>query len=440
MFGALRDHFYYVWRAGRPARLGAAFLAFCLLLLANAPLAQAKYASIVIDAGTGEVLHEVNADTRNYPASLTKMMTIYLTFEALEKGRLTLGHPLKASRQAARQPASRLGMRRGEKITVEDAILALVTKSANDVAVVLAETLGKSEKNFAKIMTRKAQALGMSRTTFGNASGLPHRGQLSTARDMATLSLALLRDFPQYYHYFSAKTFSYRGRTYRNHNKLLKNYRGADGLKTGYIRASGYNLAASSRRNGRRLIAVVFGGKTARSRNSHIAKLLDRGYTRIAQLPVPKTVFPAAPKPLALARAWLDAKRKGSQLATAAPRPIRKDLSQTEVAAAGDVAPVAARKPNKSSKGRFGVQVGAYYAYRRAEQRAAQAADALPDLLSGTRVSVTHVRGRKGRLFRARLVGLEQQQARLACKGLRAAEFDCLVVTVRGGTRVAGLN
>ncbi len=440
MFGAKQDRFYYACGSGRLRWLGIAFFSFGLLLLANAPLAQAKYASIVIDAGTGKVLHEVNADTRNYPASLTKMMTIYLAFEALENGRLTLGHPLKASRQAARQPASRLGLRRGEKITVEDAIRALVTKSANDVAVVLAEALGKSERNFAKIMTRKARALGMSRTTFRNASGLPHRGQLSTARDMATLSLALLRDFPQYYHYFSAKTFSYRGRTYRNHNKLLKNYRGADGIKTGYIRASGYNLAASSQRNGRRLIAVVFGGKTSRSRNRHIAKLLDRGYTQLAQLPTPKTVFPAAPKPLALAKAWLNAKHEGTRLAAVAPKPVRKDFSNSKVAAAHGVAPVATRKPSKRSNGRFGIQVGAYYAYRQAERRAAQAADALPDLLSGSRVSVTHVRGRNGRLFRARLVGLERQQARLACKGLRAAEFDCLVVTVRGGTRVAGLN
>jgi D-alanyl-D-alanine carboxypeptidase len=248
------------------------------LLRSVTSCAQARYAALVIDADSGRVLYEVNADTRNYPASLTKMMTLYLLFEALEEGRLTADQPLTVSRRAAGMPASKLGLKRGQSIRVEDAILVLVTKSANDVAVVVAEAIAGKETQFARLMTRKAKALGMTRTNFRNASGLYHRSQLSTARDMAILAQALMRDFPARYKTFSTRSFTYNGRSYRNHNKLLRNYKGTDGLKTGYIAASGYNLAASAKRDGHRVIAVVFGGKTARSRDRQVAKLLDRGF------------------------------------------------------------------------------------------------------------------------------------------------------------------
>ena len=229
--------------------------------------ATARYASMVVDAESGQVLHAVNADTRNYPASLTKMMTLFLVFDALEKGTLRLDQPLPVSKRAAGMPPSKLGLKQGQTITVEDAILALVTKSANDVAVVIAEALGGQETTFAKMMTERAQELGMSRTTFRNASGLPNRGQKSTARDMVRLAQALMEDHDKYYHYFSTQSFTYQGRTYRNHNRLLKGYKGTDGIKTGYIRASGFNLVSSVERDGRRVIAVVFGGKTSRSRD-----------------------------------------------------------------------------------------------------------------------------------------------------------------------------
>ncbi|MEE8227538.1 MAG: D-alanyl-D-alanine carboxypeptidase family protein, partial [Kiloniellales bacterium] len=261
--------------------LAAAF-AILALTLAQIPQAQARYAALVIDADSGRVLYEVNADTRNYPASLTKMMTLYLLFEALEEGRLTADQPLTVSRRAAGMPASKLGLKRGQSIRVEDAILVLVTKSANDVAVVVAEALAGKETQFARLMTRKAKALGMTRTNFRNASGLYHRSQLSTARDMAILAQALMRDFPARYKAFSTRSFTYNGRSYRNHNKLLRTYKGTDGLKTGYIAASGYNLAASAKRDGHRVIAVVFGGKTARSRDRQVAKLLDRGFRRLS--------------------------------------------------------------------------------------------------------------------------------------------------------------
>lgn len=221
----------------------------------------AGYATIVVDAKTGAVLSEQNADQANYPASLTKMMTLYLVFDALERHQLTLKQPIAVSRHAATQAPSRLGLTAGQTITVEQAILALVTKSANDAAVAIGEELGGTESRFAEMMTRRARRLGMSSTTFRNASGLPNPSQVTTARDIATLGRALWRDFPQYYPYFSRDRFTYRGRVIANHNVLLRTYPGADGIKTGYIRASGYNLAASAVRNGRRIVAVVLGGR-----------------------------------------------------------------------------------------------------------------------------------------------------------------------------------
>jgi D-alanyl-D-alanine carboxypeptidase len=269
----------------------------------------------VVDAGTGEVLHQVNADTRNYPASLTKMMTLYLAFEALDRGRLKMDQTLSVSRRA-------------QSIKVKDAILALVTKSANDAAVVIAEALAGSEIKFAQKMTAKARALGMTRTNFRNASGLPNRRQLSTARDMARLAQALIEDYPQFYTYFSTEKFTYKGRTYSNHNSLLRRYAGTDGLKTGYTRASGFNLAASSLRDGRRLIAVVFGGKTASSRDRHITGLLDKGFASPTMTrPLTARAGPAvAPPP-----------RKPASLA-AVPTPMHKPENLIAGSAAGATA------------------------------------------------------------------------------------------------------
>ena len=192
----------------------------------------ARYASMVVDAKTGKILHASNPDRKRYPASLTKMMTLYMVFDALERKKLTLNQRLKVSRRAQGMPPSKLGLKRGKTIRVKDAILALITKSANDAAVVVAEALGGTEIKFAQMMTKKARQIGMRRTKFRNASGLPNRRQVSTARDMATLARRLIRDFPQYYHFFGTQRFSYKRRTFRNHNKLLANYPGVDGIKT----------------------------------------------------------------------------------------------------------------------------------------------------------------------------------------------------------------
>jgi D-alanyl-D-alanine carboxypeptidase len=386
--------------------------------LLAATSAEARYASIVIDADSGQILHETNADTRNYPASLVKMMTLYMAFDALESGQLKLDQKLTVSRRAAGMPASKLGLKRGGKITVKNAILALVTKSANDAAVVMAESLAKSESAFARLMTKQARALGMKRTSFRNASGLPNRRQLSTARDMATLARALIRDFPQRYHFFSTKSFAYGGRVYKNHNRLLKSYAGADGLKTGYIRASGFNLVTSVKRDGRRLIAVVFGGKSPRSRDRHMAKLLDRSFTKLATIRVAKVPDLPQRKPALLAAA-----ASTETDAAAAPRPedVLPDPVPAEMGSAEDALPDEI----------WGVQVGAYYRFAPAQKAALNAAQRVPKLLGGSRVLITHVKGQRGRIYRARLGGLTESNAREACRELEAAKVDCLVIQVR---------
>lgn len=241
-----------------------------------------RYAAIVADAQTGEVLMARYADSIRHPASLTKMMTLYMVFEAIERGSLSLSDRITFSSHAAKMSPSKLGLPVGSKLRVEDGIKALVTKSANDVAAAFAEKLAGSERNFAARMTRKAKELGMTRTVFRNASGLPDTQQVTTARDMAKLAMALLRDFPHRYHYFGIRNFSYNGRNHHNHNRLLGEYRGLDGIKTGYINASGFNLVASAKQNGRRLVGVVFGGQTWRSRNDHMVKLLDEGFATLA--------------------------------------------------------------------------------------------------------------------------------------------------------------
>jgi D-alanyl-D-alanine carboxypeptidase len=423
-------------------------LALCLV---GATPAAAKYASIVVDAETGLVLHETNADTRNFPASLTKMMTLYLLFEALESGEVTLSDKLSVSARAAKQQPSKLGLKSGATISVENAIRALVTKSANDVAVVVAEALGDTEWGFAKLMTAKAKALGMGRTNFANASGLPDSRQLSTARDMATLSLALISDFPQYYHYFSLGSFTYKGKTYANHNKLLTAYDGVDGIKTGYTKASGYNIAISAVHDGRRLIAVVFGGKTASVRNRHATELLDQAFATVDELDLPEApavieayVAPPAPpeKPLATVSLPIALPEQGSgegetvaivpppvpaQAAAVQPAPVEAvetaplpDSSQ--VASLGDVA------IDASPAGLWSIQVGAFSRHANAEKAAVAAGGQAKKPLAGAAVQVVEVRNDQGLLYRARLANLSESNAREACRLLTKQNTACLVI------------
>ncbi|MEZ5895834.1 MAG: D-alanyl-D-alanine carboxypeptidase [Parvularculaceae bacterium] len=257
------------------------------LSLASPVLAKGnpKYAAFVMHADSGDVLFERYADDRRYPASLTKMMTLYLLFDEIEAGRLSLDSDLAVSARAAGQPPSKLGVTAGSTIDVETAIYALVVKSANDVAVVVAEGIAGSEWKFAQEMTEKARALGMRRTTFKNASGLPNSKQTTTARDLAILSQRLVQDHPHYFPYFAARDFTWNGKTYRTHNALVKTFDGADGLKTGYTQRSGFNLATSAKRGDNRLIGIVLGGRSVRTRDAHMRDILSASFTEIAKKP-----------------------------------------------------------------------------------------------------------------------------------------------------------
>lgn len=274
-----------------PARLVAA----AILVLAVVGVVHAEETSVIIDGSTGMVLSEHHADDPHAPASLTKMMTMYLAFEALRDGRLKMSEKMHVSAHAAGMEPTKLGLRAGQTITVHDAILGMITKSANDAATVMAERLGNgSEARFVDAMNAQAQLLGMSHTHFSNASGLPGGDETTTARDMSRLAMALYRDFPARAKLFATTRFRFRGRLVRGHNHLMARYRGMDGLKTGYTVAAGYNLASTAVRNGHRLFGVVLGGDTWRARDHRMAELLDRGFADRAR---EAAVLASAPHP-----------------------------------------------------------------------------------------------------------------------------------------------
>lgn len=398
-------------QAGSAERLGAqrllaGLVLALLLLLALAPLpAHAKYASLVIDAATGEVLHEVNADTRNYPASLTKMMTLYMMFEALEEGRMRLDDRIMMSKRAARQPPSKLGTKVGQTLSVETAIRALAIKSANDVAAAVAEHIAGSERQFALLMTAKARDLGMASTTFRNASGLPHRAQMSSARDMSKLARAMLLHFPHRYHYFSEKRFSVDGKSYTTHNKLLTNYEGTDGIKTGYIRASGFNLVASVKRGDKRLIGVVFGAKNSKARNALMVKLMEKGWAQVApQL----ASYPPKTAPVQHAKASNTTKN---------------------------------RIPASTKRAIWGVQVGAFKTHDPAYDIALRAIGLAPTYLAEGDITVAPLEKKNGKvLYRGRVMGISKKQAYRACKFLAKQKMGCMPLKLSGPLEVASLN
>ena len=415
------------------------------------------YASIVIDAESGAVLQETAADDTRHPASLTKMMTLYMLFEALDQGRLKPNARLPVSAYAAGQSPTKLDLEEGDLVTVQDVILGLVTKSANDAAVAAAEGLGGSEERFARMMTQSARKLGMLRTNFQNASGLPDPDQVTTARDLAILSRALIRRFPQYYGYFSTPEFTFAGVTHANHNRLLTWYRGADGIKTGFIRASGFNLAASAVRNNRRLIGIVLGGTTASARDQHMARLLDAAFQRVQGLPATRyAAVPAAPTSLGLIPA-----------ANAAPLPIEATaLAPTARTADSDrpyvnflppssgqltttskrgaeAPPVVLflRPPNAAPRdGGWGVQVGAFASIDAAKQAAEKATHAAPRTLDRAGVEIAPQTQSRSTLYRTRFIGLSATQARDACRRLEHKKIACRTLTpseVRAPLQVA---
>jgi D-alanyl-D-alanine carboxypeptidase len=435
-------------------------------------------AAIIVDAQTGAVLFENNSRGSHYPASLTKMMTLYLLFEAIEAKRFSLDDELAVSTVASQQPPTKIGAKPGTSLTVQKAILALIVHSANDVAVVVAEALGGSQSNFAQLMTKKARALGMKDTVFRNASGLPDTGQVTTARDMAILARALISRFPDYYAYFSTPSFTYGGRTFVSHNRVLKAYAGADGLKTGYIRAAGYNLVTSAERDGRRIIAVVLGGKTAGARDAQMVSLLDKGFATLSKQPQLQTAsLPPAvqPKPATTssantqtagvappAKPAVPTAKPGLPAGNALSVPVASLISTDDAAAGKSVPPTPPTKPTTlaaatvsaasvvallapsaaaaaeipadqpaaqpATQPGWGIQVGAFSSFAPAQKAALKASKHAPKLLKDARVIVDEsVKSDNSKLYRARLIGLNRERAQQACRTLRAKAVPCLV-------------
>ena len=420
------------WPAGAVSPLAAAVLFVCLL--GTIGTARAQEATFVMNANTGDVIYSYQPDDQLHPASLTKMMTLYMAFDALGNARLKPDQALDISSFAASQPPSKLGLKEGKTIKAKDAILALITKSANDAAVVLAEAMADTESDFARAMTKKARKLGMADTVFRNASGLHEDGQVTTARDMAKLAMALLRNHPDYYKKFATRSFSWHGRRYGNHNPLLSSYKGADGIKTGYIRQSGYNLVGSAERDGQRIVAVVLGSKTPSIRNWTMTTLLDYGFEQIADAPsikssrgLPYLTNPTGEKALriairAAARPTMLAKRS-RPLAPGGPAPITA-ASETQTFASTD------------SKG-WAVQVGAYPSTTPAEDAALGAKAKIPDLLGGTRLSLPRTTRGGSLFYRARLIGLTENQARTACRRLADHAIPCLAIGADGAFKTS---
>jgi D-alanyl-D-alanine carboxypeptidase len=406
--------------ADRPATSGRAIL-LCGILAGLAALvfamqpaearrhpwaaATSGYSTLVIDAESGQLLEADNPDAPHVPASLTKMMTAYLAFEALQQGKLRLTQSIPVSSIAAEQDPTKLDLAPGQTITVEQAMLGLTVRSANDAAVVLAEAMGGTESQFAEMMTRKARLLGMKGTIFRNASGLPDPIQTTTARDMATLARALIRDYPQYYHFFSVREFNFEGTVIPTHNHVLDRFEGADGLKTGFTNAAGWNIVISAVRNGRRLIGVVLGGHTASARDREVMQLLTVAFASHDQLHIASYRQPAAPSPAAQAPAAAAPTLQVSALhttvpQTAIPQPalvpppvpqaavqappgetpaLRQAMDQLELRSDSDVpskrGAAAAREAQE-----WAVQIGAYGRYSLAHETALRAAHSTPAL------------------------------------------------------------
>ena len=438
--------------------------------IARAPSDSAKYAAIVVDANTGEVLYARRADSPRYTASITKVMTLYLTFEALSTGKLKPTDMVTMSPRAAAQPPSKLGLRAGDSLTVDDAIRALAIKSANDVAVALAEKVGGTEPRFAALMTLKAQELGMRSTRFVNASGLPDSRQLSSARDIAILARAMMRDYPQYYDYFSQKTWVFRGQTMRNHNGLLHRMPGVDGLKTGFTNASGYNLVASAVRDDRRLITVVLGGASTRSRDDHVAELLNIGFDVIRRrergelITVAQALFePTIPsKPVEYAVLEQGDRAPAPSAAPAGPRDFTAELnsgglrgSSTPATGRGTMRPVAdppvvaasvlpvetspkppavkpvadkpkpaPAKPKRDPKAIWVVQVGAFKSKSDASSWIKEMRRRFGDHFAKAESEIQAANG----WHRSRFEGMTEAAAKKACEALKAKRLACMVI------------
>ena len=405
-------------------------VAFVALAGASTPAQAAKYAAIVIEEDSGRVLFARNADSLRYPASLAKIMTLYLLFEDIAAGHLTLKSRIPVSKVAAGRSPSKLYLKPGQSISAEQAIRALVTKSANDVATAVAEKLGGSERAFAKRMTRKAHALGMSRTTFRNASGLPHSKQRSTARDMARLAIAMRRDFPQYFKYFSTKSFNWNGRKFGNHNKLLSKFNGTDGIKTGYINASGFNLVATVKRNNVRLIGVVFGGKTSRSRDDHMMDILERQFKRVKPLQASQQLAALPTKlPISAPLRARDVPEIIPQKKQITVRRLTDTMVADDTPEFLDTATTTASQAiAPDDRAHWSVQIGNFAQRVNAHKAAIRARRMADRVLGMTPANMTLVTRGEMPLWRVRFNDLDEDQARSACAALFAEGSPCIAI------------
>ncbi|KRB44736.1 MAG: D-alanyl-D-alanine carboxypeptidase [Pseudomonadota bacterium] len=397
------------------------------------PDSQPKYAAVVVDAKTGEVLYAKRADSPRYPASITKVMTLYLAFEALQAGRLKLDDPVEISPRAAAQAPTKLGLRPGETLTVEQAMQALAIKSANDIAVALAEKLGGSEARFAAMMTLRAQELGMRNTRFVNASGLPDSRQISTARDIAILSRAVMRDYPQYYKLFSQQSFTFRGVTMRNHNGLLGRMPGVDGLKTGYTNASGFNIAVSAVRDNRRLITVVLGAPSTAIRNNNAEDLILTGFDVMARrdrgekITVAQNLFEPEPRG-PIVRPSIeqgDNDQDGLKIVLASATPSIA-AARTKVEPSSSALRGSSKKDaGKKAAGKWAVQVGAFKSKADAKEQMTFVTKRFGNHFQTARGSVGD---KVGGSYRVRFTGYSEASAKDACKAMKAKRLACLVV------------
>ena len=391
-----------------------------------------KYAAIVVDARSGEVLYGKGADSPRYPASITKVMTLYLTYEALASGRLRLDDQVVFSPRAAAQSPTKLGVRPGDSITVSEAIQAMCTLSANDAAVAMAEKLGGTEQRFAALMTLRAQELGMLNTHFANANGLPDSRNLSTARDIAILSRAAMRDYPQYYRYFSQLSFNFRGRQITNHNHLLNDAAGVDGLKTGFTNASGFNIAISGVRDNRRLIVVVLGGPTRIARDRTAESLLLTGFdlldrrSRGETITVAQNYFEPPPST-----------RIASPASDTSAQPLQIELTSTtppprsariKIVDARTVPKLSRDSKADTTAGRWTVQVGSFNSRSDAREQLSIMEKKYGKHFDDAKRAAEKDAGK----YRARFSGLTEKEAKAACSALKAKKQPCAVMPPRG--------
>lgn len=391
----------------------------------DAPEVEGRYGSIVVDADSLDIIHARQIDAQRYPASLTKLMTLYLTFDALNEGRLTLDQKLPISRNAQNTPPGKLGVKKGQFITVDEAIQAVAVKSSNDVAVVLAEAIGGSEAQFAEMMTARAMSLGMVKTQFANPHGLPNPLQVTTARDMAKLAMAHLNTHRRYYHYFGQTEFTYNGRTYKNTNGLLHWLDGVDGFKTGYTRASGYNLVISAQRDGRRIIAVVLGGASNKSRNTHMQDLIERSFETIGVSPSPVTApVQVASTPRKVVRESLTEKSAQTTVATAVRLRGRNDMPVT-ITTRGEPITVQSAELDNS----WAIQVGAFNSGADAQAQI----DGVAVMVGAEAKAAVLPVSQGGRVFyRARFTNLSFEDAHRKCRALGALKTGCAVISPSG--------